>query len=296
MLKTDQLTNTENISLSDEIGVVAPTATPLVTLLANLGNVKEGTGKHHVWTQKDLDFSSDTDIVEGGEPKTANSVRKEMNNVMQIFAKATSVSGTAQATTTAGAKDLFASEVEDRLIELKVALEKAIINGEKDDAGASGVRKMQGIKGFVKDENKVAVATNGEIVEGDILGLAQKLFEQGNESGNLYVLISPNNKAQVDAIYKDNYTYTHATNDFGLVVSTITTNYGVLNFVVDRYVNDDEVIAFNADQVNLVYLQGREPHYEELAKTGDHSKGMVVAESTLEVLSENAVASLTVVA
>ena len=80
------------------------------------------------------------------------------------------------------------------------------------------------------------------------------------------------------------------------MVSTITTNYGVLNFVVDRYVNDDEVIAFNADQVNLVYLQGREPHYEELAKTGDHSKGMVVAESTLEVLSENAVASLTVVA
>ena len=105
MLDTTKLTTQENIFLSEEITVVAPLATPLMTLLLGKGKQKQGSAKIHTWREKSLDFGNAT-ILEGADPKAfVNSTRAELNNVMEIFAKATSVSGTAQAT--GSVKDLF---------------------------------------------------------------------------------------------------------------------------------------------------------------------------------------------
>ncbi|MEK4752290.1 DUF5309 family protein [Priestia sp. FSL R5-0597] len=289
MLDTNKLTNLENINLTDEIAVIAPMATPFMTLLMSKGQYIDTTGKIHTWREKTLDFA-DVTVAEGSEATNfVNGMRAELNNVLEIFLKATSVSGTAQATGKVG--DLFASEISDRLAEVKVSIEKRLITGVKDDASVSGIRKMDGLLKFADASNIITGATSGQIKEEEIKGLVRKLWEQGIENGEFYALVNADIKEKIDALYKDSYQYTHTETNFGIVVSSINTNYGKINFVLDRHVPADKVIAFDLNSVNVAFL--RQPQFEALGKTGDNIKGQVVAEATLEVASKKAVAVYT---
>jgi len=288
MLDTTKLTTQENISLAKEIGIVAPIDTPLATLLIGNGRVKQSTAKIHTWREKALDFTEDVSVAEGAEATNfAEGTRSELNNVMEIFMKSAKVSGTAQATGEVG--DLFSSEINDRLAELKVNIEKRLINGTKDNGEVSGIRKMGGIAEYVHADNQVS----GEVTEANVKALARKLWEQGSGASEVYVLVNADIKEQIDEIYKDRYNYVAKTNEFGLVVQTIDTNYGRLNFVLDRHVPADKMFAFDLNALSVAYL--RQPEFELLGKTGDSVAGQVVSEATLEVLSPKAVAEFTAV-
>lgn len=287
MLDTTKLTTQENIFLTEEITVVAPLATPLTTLLLGKGKVKDGSAKIHTWREKSLDFS-DATVKEGQDATTfVNSTRAELNNIMEIFSRATAVSGTAQAT--GSTKDLFSQEIEDRLSEVKVAIEKKLIKGVKNDGSNGQARTMAGLETFA-GKTLEAVAKVDALTEKDVRGMARELFLAGNENAEMYVLVSPLVKEKIDELYKENYNYNHVTNDFGIVVSTINTNYGVMNFIVDRYADDKKMIAFDLNVLSISYL--RQPQFEELGKTGDSLKGLVTAEATLEVGSRKAVVVL----
>ncbi|MEY9866620.1 uncharacterized protein YcgL (UPF0745 family) [Peribacillus sp. B2I2] len=290
MLDTNKLTSQENIHLTDEIAVVAPKATPFMTLLMGKGKVKSTSAKVHTWREKTLDFS-DVTVAEGVEATNfKNSVRAELNNILEIFLKSTSVSGTAQASGATG--DLFAQEINDRLVEVKVAIEKRLIAGVKDDASVSGVRKMAGLLSYVDAGNTYNSEGVKAISEKDVRNLARKLFDAGNENAEIYALVSPDSKEWIDELYKANYNYTHTENNFGIVVSSINTNYGTINFVVDRFMANDKIVAFDINAVSVAFL--RQPAFEQLAKTGDNIKGQIVAEATLEVASRKSVALLNI--
>ncbi|PEY13456.1 phage major capsid protein [Bacillus cereus] len=290
MLDTNKLTNLENNHLTDAIAVVASKATPFMTLLMEKGKVKSTSAKIHSWREKSLDFS-DITVAEGVEATNfVNGVRAELSNILEIFLKSTSVSGTAQAS--GATNDLFAQEINDRLAEVKVAIEKRLINGVKDDASVSGVRKMAGLSQFVDAGNKFQSEGVKALTEKDVRGLARKLFDAGNEDAEIYVLVSPDTKEMIDELYKGHYNYNHVETNFGLVVSSINTNYGTLNFVVDKFVANDKLYAFDINAVSIAFL--RQPKFEQLSKTGDNIKGQIVAEATLEVASKKAVAELTI--
>ncbi|QWG74985.1 phage major capsid protein [Bacillus mycoides] len=286
MLDSKKLTAQENIHLTDEIALVAPKATPLMSLLMSKGLYVDSKGKFHTWREKTLDGTADITVDEGVDVSTfVQSARAELNNVMEIFLKATSVSGTAQATGKVG--DLFAQEINDRLSELAIGIEKKLINGVKND-GASGKRQMDGLLKFVDVGNVVNGTTLNVVTEKEIKSLARKLFDAGNENGEFYALVSADIKDQIDDLYKGNYNYNHVTNDFGIVVNSIETSYGTLNFVLDRFMPADKIVAFDVNALKVVFL--RQPQFKALGKTGDNDKGQVVAEASLEVGSKKAVA------
>lgn len=289
-MNTTNLTTQENISLAKEIAVIAPIDTPFATLLLANGKQKPSTAKIHTWREKTLNLTDDISVAEGADATNfANGVRAELNNVMEIFMKSAKVSGTAQASGAVG--DLFSSEINDRLAELKVNIEKRLIGGTKDDASVSGIRKMDGIFKFVDPANKIVGATAGVVTEKEVKELARKLWEQGVSSSDVYVLVNADIKEQIDEIYKDRYNYQATTNEFGLVVQTIITNYGTLHFVLDRHMPVDKMVAFDLNAVSVAFL--RQPAFELLGKTGDAVAGQVVAEATLEVLSKKAIAEYT---
>ncbi|MCU5106998.1 DUF5309 domain-containing protein [Bacillus cereus] len=290
MLDTNKLTSQENIHLTDEIAVVAVKSTPFMTLLMGKGKVKSTSAKIHTWREKSLDYS-DVTVAEGVEATNfVNGVRAELNNILEIFLKSTSVSGTAQASGATG--DLFAQEINDRLAEVKVAIEKRLIAGVKDDASVSGIRKMDGLLSYIDAGNKFQSEGVKAITEKDVRTLARKLFDAGNENAEIYVLVTPDVKEMIDELYKGQYNYSHKTDNFGLVVSTINTNYGELNFVVDRFMTANKLVAFDINAVSIAFL--RQPQFQQLALTGDNIKGQIVAEATLEVASKKAVAELTI--
>lgn len=295
MLKTNNLTTQENISLAKEIVLVAPTDTPFTTLLLANGKTEQAGAKIYTWREKSLDNQADITVAEGADASNfAQSGRAEMNNVMEIFMKSASVSGSAQATTGTGTADLFSSEIADRLTELKINMEKRLISGVKDDGSVSGIRKMDGILQFVHADNKITGATSGIITEAEIKMLARKLWEQGVSTGEIYAMVNADLKEQIDELYKDKYNYVAKTNEFGLVVQTINTNYGNLNFVLNRHIDADKIVAFDVNALAIAYL--RQPFMELLAKTGDNIKGQVIAEATLKVATKKAVAEYTLLA
>jgi len=293
MLDTTKLITQENISLAKEIAIVAPIDTPFTTLLLANGKQKASTAKIHTWREKSLNLTDDVSVGEGADATNfAEGVRAELNNVMEIFMKSAKVSGTAQASGAVG--DLFSSEINDRLAEMKVNIEKRLIGGTKDDGSVGGIRKMDGIFSFVHADNKITGATSQVVTESEVKGLARKLWEKGVSSSDVYVLVNADIKEQIDEIYKDRYNYQATTNEFGLVVQTINTNYGTLHFVLDRHMPVDKMVAFDLNAVTVAFL--RQPAFELLGKTGDAVAGQVVAEATLEVASKKAIAEYTLLA
>lgn len=287
MFTSQNFTATEQISLSNELAVLGVQNTPLTSLLLSKG-VEKALSTVHTWKEKTLDDTDDISAVEGGDTTVfQQSAKREITNILEIFKKAVSISGTAEAMQSTK----FSEETADRLLELKINLEKKLINGLKAD-GSTGdfIRHMSGIIEFADDDN--AVEVTGTVTEGDIKTAMRNLWNQDLSEGQVYAFVNADLKEQVDAIYKDRYSYQHTTTSFGLLVDEIATNYGNVKFVLSKHVPADKIVFFNDSYVNAVAL--REAHFEPLAKTGDSTKGQIVGEYSLKVGSPKAVAVLTV--
>ncbi len=280
-------TATESISLSNELAVLGVQATPFTSLLLSKG-VEKALSTVFTWKEKTLDDTDDISAIEGGDTTVfQQSAKREITNILEIFKKAVSISATAEAMQSSK----FSEETADRLLELKINLEKKLINGLKAD-GSTGdfIRHMSGIIEFADESNGVSVT--GEVTEDDIKTAMRNLWNQDLSEGQVYALINADLKEQVDAIYKDRYSYQHVTTSFGLLVDEIATNYGNVKFVLSKHVPADKIVFFNDSYVNAVAL--REATVEPLAKTGDSTKGQIVGEYSLKVGTPKAVAVLTV--
>lgn len=288
MFKSTNFTEMEQISLSKEIALIGVQSTPLTSMLMAKGNIEKALSTVYTWREKTLDHADDLSAVEGSDEITFfETARAELNNILEIFKKGASISGTASAMQS----NQFASEVNDRLLELKINMEKKFINGLKNDGSTSPFkRQLSGLIEFADATN--AVSVTGTITEDDVKQVMRNLWNQDLAEGTYYALVSADIKEQIDAIYKDRYGYAHVTTDFGLLVDSINTNYGQVNFVLSKHVPADKMVVFNDNYVDLAYL--RSPHFEPLAKTGDSVKGQVIAEATLKVGSKKAVAVVTV--
>ncbi|MEK4125885.1 DUF5309 family protein [Anoxybacillus sp. FSL W8-0382] len=287
MFKSTNFTNAELVNLSKEIAVVGVEYTPLTSLLLAKG-IEKATSTIYTWRERSLSHDEDISAVEGEDTtKFTESGRRELNNVLEIFKKGVSVSGTAIAMQS----NQFASEVNDRLLEVKVNIEKKLINGIRNDGStAPSKRQMAGLIQFADPTN--AVNVKSKITEDHVKQVMRNLWNQDLAEGQYYALVNADVKEQIDAIYLDRYSYQHKTTNFGLVVDSIETNYGTLNLILSKHVPANKMVAFNDAYVDLVFL--REPVFEPLAKTGDSVKGQVIAEATLKVASPKAVAVVTV--
>ena len=290
MINTNTFTNLENIDLSKEISLVAPLDTPFYTLL--LGNKLQDTttSKITTWREKTLDNTEDITVTEGSETDVfQSSARAEKNNICEIFKKAVSVSGTANASGIAGVPNLFAEEVNDRLVEMKVNIEKKLITGVRDDGSASPyIRKMDGMLSFALPEQTI---TNATVTEAKFKDTVRKLWDAGLSTGEYIGMCNADLKEEIDKIYDAKYSYVAQEEMFGLVVRKIQTNYGNVNLILNRHMPIDQLVVFNPAFFKVSYL--RKPFFEMLAKTGDSVKGHVISELTLKCFNPKAMAVFT---
>lgn len=230
MFKFSNLTSSEKISLSKELAVVGVQSTPFSSLLLQNGKTEKANGAIHSWRCRSLDETSDISVAESSETSTFfESARAELSNCLEILKKGVSCSGTVNAINVDGVGNIFASEVNDRLLELKINLENKLINGVKDDGSTSGIRKMDGILQFVDSGNAVTGATTNTITEAEIKSTVKKLWDAGLLSGSYFGLVNSSIKEMIDELYKDSYRYVAQQNIFGLTADVVRTNYGDLN-------------------------------------------------------------------
>ncbi|MFB5088632.1 DUF5309 family protein [Psychrobacillus sp. PGGUH221] len=286
MFKSTNFTEVEQISLSQEIALIGVQATPFTSLLMAKGNIEKALSTVYTWREKTLDHTDDLSAVEGSDDITFHeTARAELSNILEIFKKGASISGTAEAMKSVQ----FASEINDRLLELKINMEKKFINGLKADGSTTPFkRQLSGLIQFAEPTNAVV----GLVTEENIKEAMRNLWNNDLAEGQVYAFLNADLKEKVDNIYADKYGYSHVTTNFGLLVDSINTNYGTVHFVLSKHVPADKIVFFNDSYVDLAYL--RQPHFEPLAKTGDSVKGQVIAEATLKVGTPKAVAVLTV--
>lgn len=293
MFKTTNLTAGEKISLVNEIAKIGIQDTPLTSLLMAKGLVGKANGTVQTWRERTLDTTANVSVIEGNEsPVFYESGRAELNNILEIFQKGVSISGTQNAINVTGQGNVFSGEVADRLLEVKVAMEKAITSGTRNDGSLTPfVRKMDGLEKWAHASNILTGAASGVVTEDEVKETVKKLWLQGNQSGQYFALVNADLKEKVDALYKDKYSYIAQQNVFGLIVDTVRTNYGSVNFILSRHATADKMTIFDAGVLSLDYL--RQPEFEPLAKVGDSVRGLVTAEATLRVGSKKAVAQYT---
>ncbi|MEA5008591.1 DUF5309 family protein [Clostridium tyrobutyricum] len=291
MIQTKDFLSMENIDLMAEMGVAQPLDTPLTTLLMGRGQTDKETAPLVYFREKTLDTTEDISQVEGSETTEFQaSTRLPKNNYCEIFKKAVSVSGTAQASSVTGIADMYTSEMADRLVELKVNLEKALTNGVKNDGSATPfVRRMDGIFNFVDAGNKI---TNSSLTEDEFKATVKRLWDNGLGSNGYVCLANADLKEKIDTFYQTQYNYNAPTGEFGLVANKINTNYGNVSLILDRHIPEGNLIIFDPNYVRLGFL--RTPFSEVLAKTGDNVKGQVLAEATIKVLNSKALATFTI--
>lgn len=288
MFKSSNFTKLEQVSLANEIAKIGVMETPLTSMLMAKGNVEKALSTVYTWREKTIDSTSDLSAVEGSDDiQFFETARAELSNILEIFKKGAQISGTAVAMKSGQ----FAEEVADRLLELKINMEKKFIIGVKADGSTAPYkRQLSGLLEFADPTN--AVEATSAVTEADVKKVMRNLWEQNLGAGNHYAFVNADIKEQIDEIYKDRYGYNHVTTSFGLLVNEINTNYGKVQFVLSKHIPADKMIVFNDAYLDIVHL--REPHFEPLAKTGDNVKGQVIAESTLKFGSKKAFAVVTV--
>ena len=296
MIKRSSFLENEVVDLAEEIKLVSPTDTPLTTMLMARGQVEKATDITVTWRERELNTNRGTLKVEGAEAgEVINSTRGSLNNVCQIIEKVTQVSGTARALKPKGIGDTFDAEVQDRLIETKRDLEWYFLNGVKTLESDGTPRQMAGLMNLVNANN--VVTTAGALKEDHILDALQKMWDKGAQ-GEYFAFVNATQKRAINAIAKadgnvrwvmDNGS---VTNKYGIAVSQIVTDFGTVNLVLDRYMENNGILIVDMDEVRIAELRGT--FYEDLPKAGDYFKGHIINESTIKLLNSYAGAKILV--
>ena len=296
MIKRSDFLANEVVDLKNEIALVSPTDTPLTTLLMGRGQVVPANDITVSWREKELNTNRGTLKLEGADAgDVLTSTRSSLDNICQIIEKVTQVSGTANALNPKGVGDVFEAEVNDRLIETKRDLEWYFLNGTKTVESDNTPRQMAGLMNLVNANN--VISTNGALKEDHILDALQKMWEKGAQ-GEYFAFVNASQKRAINALAKaegnvrwvaDNGSIT---NVMGVGVSKIVTDFGEINLVLDRYMDNNGILIVDLDNVEIAEL--RPTFYEDLPKAGDYHKGHIINECTIKLLNSYAGAKILV--
>lgn len=284
----------ELIDLSEEIALVSPTDTPLYTLLAGRGQIVKANDITVTWREKELNQTRGQLILEGAEAGSPiNSTRYMRSNICQILEKVVSVSGTVRALAAKGIGDEFNAEVQDRLVELKRDVEWYFLNGVKTLENGSTPRQMDGLLNQVSAETtkdlSAKSANAGKLEENDILDVLQASWARG-AGGSFYAFLNAGEKRIVNDLIKHSSNTRliaeNGENVLGVRVSQVDSDFGTVNFVLNRHMPAGTILIVDLDLVEIAEL--RPAFYEDLAKTGDYSKGHIIVENTIKLLNQYA--------
>ena len=148
---------------------------------------------------------------------------------------------------------------------------------------------MAGLINLVNSNN--VVTASGALTEDHLLDALQKMWDKGAQ-GEYFSFVNASMKRAINALAKagnnvrwilDNGSMA---NTFGVGVSKIVTDFGEVNLVLDRYMDNDKILTVDLDEVRIGEL--RPTFYEDLPKAGDYHKGHVINESTIKLLNSYA--------
>lgn len=222
-------------------------------------------------------------------------------NTVGYFNIPVATSGTQLAINTYG-NDGYNSAVAKGLVDVLHQLEKEVVRGKLNSSNSLGAsnatRTMKGLRDWITTVNSasgVAAASFAANPHTYIGNLWDAIYQQGaNVDTEEWAIVAGRTLFRNISDLNDTKVQdSQMTEQFQRRIRTYTGPFGSARVILSRVLSATEMILIPRNRVKIVPLQGRSFRYEELAKTGDNTKGQIIGEYTIEVHHENAMARLT---
>lgn len=248
----------------------------------------------HQWLQDTLKSPGLNAKVEGADATYAartNPSRK--TNHTQIIAIEYNVSDSDRAVNSAGFEDRFSYEAEKAMKEYKQDVEYALMRGTLSCGTGSAARSLKGMQAWLSDGN-VTAQSGVSMTEAMLNDYLEAAWTDGVEVDAIYAPMYMKRKISgfVGAATEKNISATDRRLVNAVDVYQADTA-GNIRLYAHRYVHNPVegdvnygIVGVKRDFFKIAYL--RRPKTEMLAKTGDSTKGRIVAELTMECYHENA--------
>lgn len=286
--------------LSDIIYLVAPTKTPVLSMLSRT----PATSTKHEWQTHDLAAASSTNFVLEGDDATtdAATTTTRVFNYTAISDKVARVTRTQEKVSKAGRSSEMAFQMETKMKELKRDVEKTILENNAYVAGnTTTARECAGLQAWIVTNTDIAAdatAATGDGSDAHTDGTARALTESMFESvladcwdnggePTIGVLnkfqkrkvanFSGNSNRNVDAEGK------RLVNTVDFYIDPLGNE---VRMVPDQFVPADVVYFLDPEQLKFAVLD--DFMSQDLSKTGDSDRKQIIVEYTLEVCNEQA--------
>lgn len=214
-------------------------------------------------------------------------------NWTQIVVSPFQVSGTDRASNTAGFKDRFAYEMQKAMKAWRrwaeFSLVRSTLVSGSATTGTAAARQLAGVKAQIT--TNLTSQSGVSLSESMLNSYLQNAWSAGGVVDAVYV--GGTLKRRISSFVNTNTRFVEADSEsVNNVINIYESDFGRVEVDKHRYVtvsgdNNNDVIGIQKDKWAVAHLRGREPHYEDIAKTGDSTKGMIIGELTLEGRAQN---------
>lgn len=270
--------------LLDVLTNLSPTDTQLMTGLA----VSSARSRRHEWLTDTLGAVKTNAYAEGADasfPTLTNPTR--LLNYTQIFRQGYQVSDTERAVNTAAFNDRFAYEGIKALKMLKNDMEFAIMRGSLACSVADTTTgQIEGIKNWL---SLVTAQSGVSLTEAILNDYLQNVWDNGAEVDAIYAGMLQKRKISAFTAGSTKFTKVEDKRLINVVDIYEADAAKVVKLFAHRHVTISadqgyDVVGLQEDLWRVAYL--RRPFEREIPRTGDATKGEVVAEATLECLHQ----------
>jgi len=271
----------------------------------------------HDWQTDTLDAPATNAYMEGDDfSAKALTPTTKLSNYTQISRKDIVVSRTANKVNTAGRKEELAYQIVRKGKALKRDIETAIVRNEVASAGTSASPKTSaGMETWIHTTNHISASgqttnttpapvgglagtagTDGSLtafIETDLKSALQQSWSRGGETDVILLPAALKNKFDAFTGIATRFRNVAAGQQADIVgaADMYVSSYGTHKAVISRYMRATVVLCLDMSTWGLAWLDGIQ--MEQIAKSGDSEKRMMVGEWTLVAKSPEANTKLT---
>lgn len=280
--------------LSNIIYNIAPTDTPFMSMCEK----NEATSTLHEWQTQDLATPANNAQAEGDDATAATvTPTVRLSNRTQISTKTISVSGTQEATLSAGRKSELAYQMALKMKELKNDMEVALT---QNNVTATSPRQLRGLPGWAGDNVDAGAGyvapnyvtnvaqtdgTQAAFTEARLKNALQKAYIAGGSPD--VVMVYPTAK-QTFSGFTGGTTKFDKSEDKTLTaaIDFYVSDFGTLKVIPNRRQRARDVWILQSDMWAVSYLRSFKT--QDLATTGDSLRKQLIVEYTLEARNPKA--------
>ena len=296
--------------LANVIYNISPEDTPFMSSVGreNVSNT------YFEWQTDALAAASTTNAVIEGDEATLDdrAATNRVGNYTQISRKVVGVSGTVEAVDKAGMRSYLAYELAKASSELKRDMETTLLFNQAAAVGSSSVaRKTAGLPAWIR--TNVSKAANGgnptlsstndgypnagrtdgtqrAFTEAMLKDVIQQVWSQGGDPK--VAMMGPFNKTVASGfagIAAQRMNQQVGTTRGATILATADiylSDFGRVSFVANRFQRERDCFVLDPEYASVAYL--RNFRTEDLAKSGDSAKKMIIVEYGLKVKTSRA--------